>query len=417
MSVDLGTLKMDDVLRRLGSTEKHVSVASSTTAHGWTSIIAWNPVKVFETPFDDSTNPTSRLEKFVQDQQTDGRLTIGYLSYDLGCTLHQVTMTTDDDLHTPLVFALAFDNWISFDQEGSTFHSKTDTFDDEVASILSRPSRPQPTSLYEKAPSPVWPRESYNAAYQKVHDYIEAGDIYQANLTHRLEGTTELDGLDIYRKVSITSQADFQIYIGGTDFEVISASPERFVRIVGGKIETSPIKGTRPRGTNAAQDEALRLDLETNVKDLAELNMITDLMRNDLGAVSEIGSVAVSEKRVLTSYPTLWHAHSTITSELRSDISPIRALISLMPGGSITGCPKKRAMEIIDEVEVKRRGIYTGSIFVIQPTGELDSNIAIRTMIKKGADVYLSVGGGIVYDSKLSDEYDETIQKAAVFLN
>ncbi|MDB5167595.1 MAG: aminodeoxychorismate synthase, component [Candidatus Saccharibacteria bacterium] len=417
MSVDLKALALDDLLARLEDSEKNISVLSSATSDGWTPTVAWSPVEIFQVTSDATSDPTSLLEDFAEKQQKAGRLSIGYLSYDLGCILHDVALSTNDDLQTPLLYVLSFDNWITFNKHGSTLHEKSDSFSDEVKNIMKRIPRTLSAELYSKAPSASWSRESYNAAYQKVHDYIEAGDIYQVNLAHRLEGTTRVHGLDIYRKVSLSSHANFQSYIGGTGFEIISASPERFIRIADRNIETSPIKGTRPRGANPAQDEALRLDLETNPKDMAELNMITDLMRNDLGVISNVGSVVVSEERILTSYPTLWHAHSTIRGQLRTDISPIAALVSLMPGGSITGCPKKRAMEIIDEVELMRRGIYTGSIFVIQPTGELDSNIAIRTMIKKDDDIYLSVGGGIVYDSKQADEYDETIQKAAAFLD
>lgn len=407
---------LDDLLARLEGSEKHVSVLTSTTTNGWQSTVAWNPVEIFQVSLDSAVDSTHDLEIFVSQQQAVDRLTIGYLSYDVGCMLHEVKLSNDDDLQTPLIFVLGFDNWVTFDGDKLSVHAKNSSFNDEIKTIMMRSPRELPTKLYSKDPSPTWSRAAYNEAYQKIHDYIQAGDIYQVNLTHRLEGISETRGLDIYRKVSLRSNANFQSYIDGGDFEIISASPERFVHISDGKIETSPIKGTRPRGVNEADDEALRADLETNQKDLAELNMITDLMRNDLGAISEIGSVIVNDKRVLRSYPTLWHTHSTITGRLRSDVSPIAALMSLMPGGSITGCPKKRAMEIIDEVEVKRRGIYTGSIFVIQPTGELDSNIAIRTMIKKDNTVYLSVGGGIVYDSNQADEYDETIHKAAAFL-
>jgi para-aminobenzoate synthetase component 1 len=416
MTVDLKTIKLDDILARLDETEQNVSVLTSSTSAGWQPSVAWNPVETFEVKYDETIDPTPQLEEFVAEQQGAGRLIIGYVSYDFGCLLHGVKLSTDDDLKTPLVYAQSFDNWITFDDNKSIVHAKNVKFNDELTQIMARPLCKIPLRLYDKGLSSAWPKASYNRAYELVHDYIEAGDIYQANLTHRLEGTVATSGLDIYRKVSRSSHADFQSYIGGTNFEIISASPERFVRIYKGQIETSPIKGTRPRGNDNKQDAAIRADLETNPKDKAELDMITDLMRNDLGAISEIGSVIVTERRVLTSYPTLWHAHSTIKGRLKSDISPIAALASLMPGGSITGCPKKRAMEIIDEVEAKRRGIYTGSIFTIKPNGELDSNIAIRTMIKKSNSIYLSIGGGIVYDSKQADEYEESLQKAAAFL-
>lgn len=405
---------LDEFVTRLNDNEKYVTILSSNSPSGWRPTIAWNPTEVFEcSQYDDELN--DRLESFVTDQKKAGRIVTGYLSYDFGCAVHNVALSSEDDLETPIAFALAFDNWITFDKNISTVHGDDD-FHQEVERIMARSARKTSESLYGKGLSPVWSRHDYNQAYKKIHQYIVAGDIYQANLTHRLEGTTNLRGLDIYRRLSSKSGADFQAYIGGTDFDVISMSPERFVHIADNVIETSPIKGTRPRGTTPDEDMTLKKNLLENPKDRAELDMITDLMRNDLGVISEIGSVKVIDERVLTAYPTLWHAQSLIQGKLRADITPIAALMSLMPGGSITGCPKKRAMEIIDELEVKRRGIYTGSIFTIQPTGELDSSIAIRTIVKKAEKLYLSVGGGIVYDSTESDEYEESLQKAASFL-
>ncbi len=407
-------ISLDSILARLDEHEKYITALNSNTANGWQPTVAWNPKEVFEVSKYDA-DLTGHLESFVASQQQAGRIVIGYLSYDFGCAEHNVTLITDDDLHTPIVFAAAFDNWITFVDDSATLHCD-DKFHQEVKAIMSRPPLPVSERLYSKPLSPVLSQDAYNKAYKKVHQYIEAGDIYQANLTHRLEGTTKLSGIDIYRHLSPSSGADFQSYIGGDRFDVISMSPERFIRIGDNVIETSPIKGTRPRGTTPQEDASIEMDLRENTKERAELDMITDLMRNDLGVVAEIGSVKVIDERVLTAYPTLWHAHSLIRARLRADVSPIAALAALMPGGSITGCPKKRAMEIIDELEVKRRGIYTGAVFVVQPTGELDSNIAIRTMIKQGEDVYLSVGGGIVYDSDQSDEYQESLQKAASFL-
>ncbi len=416
MSFDITALKFSDLLARLGSDERNVMVLGSEASEGWQTTVAWNPASILEIPYDQTADPSGTIEAFVEQEKAAGRLVIGYLSYDLGCMLHQVTLSTEDDLKTPLAYVASFDNWLSWSNGIIDIHSKSSTYHDELAAIMRRPARSIPSSVYDEGLSPTWSRDAYNHAYAKVHDYITAGDIYQTNLTHRLQGGALANGIDIYRKISAVSHADFQGYIDGTDFEIISGSPERFVRIQDGVIQTSPIKGTRPRGDSDEHDELLRADLQSNPKDNAELDMITDLMRNDLGEISEIGTVQVTERRAMTAYPTLWHTHSTIVGKLRRDVSPIAALLSLMPGGSITGCPKKRAMEIIDEVEDKRRGIYTGSLFTIRPDGSLDSNIAIRTMIKKSNDVYLSVGGGIVYDSHQNDEYEESLQKAASFV-
>lgn len=413
-SIDMFT--QQDLLSRLEDTETHLTVFSRSNKSGWTPVVAWDPKE--KLIIDGSMqNIEEKISEFVSFQQHQGRLVTGYLSYDFGCLKHNVALKTEDDLRTPLSVIFAFENWVDFENEYPTIHAKSQDFRDKVAVILSREMHEQPIKVYDIALSPTWSRYAYNHAYEKVKAYIKAGDIYQANLTHRLQGVSSKSALDIYRKISHESNADFQSYIDASDFQIISASPERFIRIENNIITTMPIKGTRPRGNTPESDEVLRAELESSPKDMAELDMITDLLRNDLGVVSEVGSVQVDKRRVLTPYPTLWHAHSEIHSTLRGDLAPIDALLSMMPGGSITGCPKKRAMEIIDELEDKRRGIYTGSIFMVTPDGTLDSNIAIRTMIKKQNNIYLSVGGGIVYDSAQDDEYEESLQKAAVFMN
>ncbi|HPJ80571.1 MAG TPA: anthranilate synthase component I family protein [Candidatus Portnoybacteria bacterium] len=182
------------------------------------------------------------------------------------------------------------------------------------------------------------------------------------------------------------------------------------------KIETCPIKGTRKRGNTKPKDNNLKKELLSNEKEKAELNMITDLLRNDLGKICKIGSVKVEKQRAISKCPTVWHTYSKITGILDNKNTSIDALISMIPGGSITGCPKKRAMEIIDELEPQTRGVYTGIIGQINPNLDLDFNIAIRTVIKKKEKLYLQVGGGIVIDSKNKSEYEETLHKAKSFM-
>jgi len=412
---DISSLQLDDVLSRLDEREHHISVLDSTTSDGWTPTLAWNPVEVLDIVAGDAGRAAQQIESFIDAQQKQGRLVVGYMSYDFGAYLHDVSLRTPDDLAMPLALLYSFDDWMTFEDNTIAIHDASGIFQQSVEEIMRRQPRGVPTRLYTKPLSPTLSREQYSSAYQKVKSYITAGDIYQVNLTHQLHGMTNVDGRYIYRWTAKNSQANYRAYIGGSEHDVISISPERFISIADNVIQTTPIKGTRPRGKTTDDDVLLRDDLLTNEKDMAELNMITDLMRNDLGEVCEVGSVKVSDERVLTAYPTLWHAHSTIRGRLSKTVSPIRALMTLLPGGSITGCPKKRAIEIIDELEVTRRGLYTGTIFVVQSDGTLDSNIAIRTMIKKQNDVYVSVGGGIVYDSDEQDEYDESLQKAAVF--
>jgi para-aminobenzoate synthetase component 1 len=415
--VTLSGTQLSDVLLRLGDHERHVSALASATSKGWGNLLAWNPVAIFQDQTENRAKDTvSQLEKFVEEQQKLRRQVIGYVSYDFGCLLQDVSIKADDDIGIPLVMAASFDSWLVFRNDAAEVHTTDPLYVNKVKEILQRPARKVSANAYKKALKPTLSRVAYNQAYKRVKDYIQAGDVYQINLTHRLEGATDASGRDLFCMLSETSQVDFRAYIETDDFEILSFSPERFIRVNGRVIETSPIKGTRPRSADVSEDEALRADLLTNPKDCAELNMITDLMRNDLGAICDVGSVAVTEERVITGYPTLWHAHATIQGKLSPEISPIAALANAFPGGSITGCPKKRAMEVISELEIRRRNIYTGSIFTVGPDGELDSSIAIRTMLKEADHLYLSVGGGIVYDSTEEDEYQESLDKARSFM-
>ncbi|MEK7059412.1 MAG: anthranilate synthase component I family protein [Patescibacteria group bacterium] len=415
MRQSLPHVTLDNILLRLTDTELNVCALASSSPNGWQTKVAWNPVDTFRLGSNAEASSTG-LEKFVQEQQHAGRLTIGYLSYDFGRSLHHVEPQANDDLGMPLAFVASFDSWLEFDHGGAEIVAAEESFADSVDQILSRPLGPQPTEAYSKPLQPTLSRKQYGAAYRKVQSHISAGDVYQINLTHRLEGSTKLSGRDLFCLLAKDSKSDFRAYIEDGEFEILSYSPERFIEVKSGRISTMPIKGTRPRGASPDRDKALEEDLLTSAKDRAELDMITDLMRNDLGKICEVGTVKVEQRRVLTAYPTLWHAHSRIVGELSDDVSPIAALCSVSPGGSITGCPKKRAIELIDELERGRRGVYTGSIFTVLPDGDLDSSIAIRTMIKRDSQLYLSVGGGIVHDSKDAEEYQESLDKAASFI-
>jgi len=216
---------------------------------------------------------------------------------------------------------------------------------------------------------------------------------------------------ELYRRLRQINPAPFAAYLGFEGVSVVSSSPERFVHLSGKAVETRPIKGTRRRGETEAEDKALAAELLASAKDHAENVMIVDLERNDLGRVCEVGSVAVTELAALETFPTVFHLTSTITGKLREDKDGIDLLQATFPGGSITGAPKIRAMEIIDELEPTRRSVYTGSIGYLGFNGDIDLNIAIRTFIVKDGKAYFQVGGGIVYDSDPEAEYRETLDK------
>jgi para-aminobenzoate synthetase component I len=253
----------------------------------------------------------------------------------------------------------------------------------------------------------------YLDAITRVREYIFAGDIFQSNLSQRFEVPLTEAGWAIYRRLRTQNPAPFAAYLDFPGVEVLSASPERFLRVdVGGHVETRPIKGTRPRGLGPEHDAALGLVLSESAKDRAENLMIVDLMRNDLSQVCAPGTVRVSELFALEHYATVHHLVSTVLGDLAPGKDALDLLRAAFPGGSITGAPKVRAMEIIAELEPSQRGVYCGSIGYWSVTGALDTSIAIRTAVAIGERVCFSAGGGIVADSDPEQEYQETLDKA-----
>ncbi|MBI4265231.1 MAG: aminodeoxychorismate synthase component I [Acidobacteria bacterium] len=255
--------------------------------------------------------------------------------------------------------------------------------------------------------------DGYLAAIGRVRDYILAGDIFQANLSQRFEVPLSDVPWTLYRRLRTRNAAPFAAYVELPDAVVLSASPERFLRVdAAGHAETRPIKGTRPRGLGPEDDAALGQALTESAKDRAENLMIVDLMRNDLSRVCLPGTVRVPEQCALERYATVQHLVSTVVGDLAPGRDALDLLRAAYPGGSITGAPKLRAMEIIAELEPSQRGVYCGSIGYWSVTGELDASIAIRTAVARGGLVYFSAGGGIVAESDPEEEYRETLDKA-----
>ena len=260
-------------------------------------------------------------------------------------------------------------------------------------------------------------RSEYIEAVIKAKEYIAAGDIYQINLSQRLTVPWDGDPVTLYGALAESSPAPFSSFIDCGDVRIVSNSPERLMLINGDHIETSPIKGTRPRGRTEAEDRAMIDELRGSVKERAEHVMIVDLERNDLGRVCRPGTVRVRDFERIETFPGLHHMVSTIEGRLRPEVSALAALREAFPGGSITGAPKIRAMEIIEELEGGPRGVYTGAIGYLDLSGDMDMSLAIRTATLTVGELALPVGGGIVADSDPSDEYDETLLKAEAFLD
>lgn len=259
-------------------------------------------------------------------------------------------------------------------------------------------------------------RADFLAAVTRAQQYIRAGDIYQVNLSHRLTAPCELSGWDLFHQLSAVSPAPFSAFFDCGDLQIASSSPEQFLRMSGSQIVTRPIKGTRPRATDPTRDAQLAYELQTSAKELAELVMITDLLRNDLGKVCEYGSVQTPDLARLEKFAHVQHLVSTVEGRLRSGVTHFAALASCFPGGSITGAPKIRAMEIIDELEPLSRGPYCGCHGYLGFNRESHLSITIRTAVCRDRLAHFNVGAGIVADSNPEAEYEETLAKAAGFL-
>ncbi|MDO4337934.1 MAG: aminodeoxychorismate synthase component I [Eubacteriales bacterium] len=260
-------------------------------------------------------------------------------------------------------------------------------------------------------------KEDYKDAVRRMIQYIVEGDIYIANMTQQLQITSSMPPYEMFERLRTANPSPFGGYFNYGSFQVVCASPERFLQMRNRKIQTRPIKGTRKRGSTPEEDAALRRELELSEKDKSELLMIVDLERNDLNRVCVPGSVKVTELFTVEAYATVFHLISNIVGELRPELTVMDLLEAAFPGGSITGAPKLRAMELIDELEHGRRNLYTGSMGYLSLDGDCDFNIVIRTALYKDGMYYLGAGGGITYESDLEFEYEETIQKARALLD
>ncbi|MDB6020281.1 MAG: aminodeoxychorismate synthase subunit [Pedosphaera sp.] len=287
----------------------------------------------------------------------------------------------------------------------------------EETTPTSQPSTLNPQPSTRSAPiTSTLSRDAFISRVEQAQRYIRAGDIYQVNLAHRLAAPSIFSGWEFFQQLAAVSPAPFSAYLDCGEFQIASSSPELFLRLSGPHILTRPIKGTRPRSADPDRDAQLTYELQTSPKEMAELVMITDLLRNDLGRVCEYGSVQVPELVRLERYPQVQHLVSTVEGRLRPGLPHFAAFAACFPGGSITGAPKIRAMEIIDELEPVTRGPYTGALGYLGFNRESQLAIAIRTAVCRENSVWFHAGAGIVADSIPAAEYDETIAKAAGFM-
>jgi anthranilate synthase component 1 len=358
---------------------------------------------------------------------------VGYFSYDfLKYYEPKLELDAQDDENFKDIDLMLFDKVIAFDNIKNKIilivNIKTVNFEENYRKGLKELARLKKIILEGKKCKikkgrlksefrPLFEKEKFCEMVNKAKQYIKEGDIFQVVLSNRFEADYNGDLLNTYRTLRTINPSPYMFYLGSNDLEIAGASPETLVKLTNNKLYTFPLAGTRPRGKNSEDDKKLELDLLSDEKELAEHNMLVDLGRNDIGKVAKFGTVKVSKYHTIEKFSHVMHIGSTVKGELRDDLCQIDALGSILPAGTLSGAPKIRACEIINELENNKRGIYGGAIGFIDFTGNLDMCIGIRIAYKKNNKVFVRVGAGIVYDSVPEKEYCECLNKSKAVMN
>ncbi|MCL1078433.1 aminodeoxychorismate synthase component I [Parashewanella spongiae] len=348
---------------------------------------------------------------------------IGSFSYDLGRHIESISPLSLRDINLPemnvgfydwsLIYCYEQNEWFLVHTQGESALKKTLEYLYTGLSVQQAPrsqfnlSTPWNTQIT---------KNDYTSKFNTIQDYLQSGDCYQINLTQRFCADYFGCEWNAYLKLRAENKAPFSAFMKLEQHSILSISPERFIQLDGKNIQTKPIKGTLPRESNQALDIQAAKTLQSSIKDRAENLMITDLLRNDLGKVAQAGTVIVPKLFDIESFPAVHHLVSTITACLKPELDATDILLATFPGGSITGAPKIRAMQIIEELEPSRRSIYCGSIGYISQDGKMDTSITIRTLVTEANKIYCWAGGGIVADSKVEAEYQESFDKVSRIL-
>lgn len=347
---------------------------------------------------------------------------LGYFAYDLARRIERLPVQAKDAEQLPDM-AVGIYRWavVVDHQKRQTWllgYDLTSAQIDMLTEQFSELPRQQTVNDFQvlAPPQSNLDRAAYGRAFAKIKHYLKEGDCYQVNLTQRFESPCQGNPWSAYQVLRKINAAPFSAYLNLPDGQILSSSPERFLKVTDGQVETKPIKGTRPRKALASEDQRQAIELAASLKDRAENVMIVDLLRNDISKSCKEGTVKVPDLFAVESYATVHHLVSTVTGELAAGQHALDLLRSCFPGGSITGAPKIRAMEIIEELEPHRRGVYCGAIGYIGFDGNMDTNIAIRTLVHNHGCIRFWVGGGIVNDSDEAAEYQECFDKAAALL-
>ncbi|PES90457.1 aminodeoxychorismate synthase, component I [Bacillus cereus] len=377
-------------------------------------------------------NPLDLMQEYMEKWKTDYNPeyppfqggAIGYFSYDCIRYIEKLPSLAEDDLNIPDIFFLLFDDVFLYDQKEQVLWIITHYVDEheEAEERLNKwkdlwvKEMPEVTIPFERPENNdevvAFTEEGFMKAVERIQEYIGNGDVFQVNLSTRQERTLQTHPLEIYTSLREINPSPYMGYLELGDFQIVSGSPELLIKKQGKEVSTRPIAGTRSRGANEQEDEELARELIENEKERAEHVMLVDLERNDLGRVCKYGTVEVDEFMVIEKYSHVMHIVSNVRGEVEGDKDAFDLVKAVFPGGTITGAPKIRTMEIIEELEPVRRGIYTGSIGWIGYSGDTELNIVIRTLLAKDGQAHVQAGAGIVIDSNPKNEYKESLKKA-----
>jgi para-aminobenzoate synthetase component 1 len=420
--------------------------SSKETADGFSYWMAM-PKEVFEFHAG-QTEPLKKLQQVLNKYKPakpplpNGMFTggwVGFFGYELGSHLEPAPCTNTDDLRLPLIRLLFYDRLIAYDHNKKSFQLITLQLDNDTETPQQKLSfletlldkartvrvpTPPPADIENTDFSRIhsnMTKDYYLRAFEKIKRHIYDGDVYQINFSQRFRCEYNARPIDLFHWLNRYNPSPWSAYIDAGNFQIVSASPEMFITVEDGIISTKPIKGTRKR-LEETSAEAKQINTENlqqlidSVKENAELNMIIDLERNDLARICVPGTRKVTQPRAIETHPSVFHAVATVAGKLRDDVNFCDILKAAFPGGSITGAPKIRSMQIINETEPTARGVYTGSIGYLGLDGSACLNIAIRTIIIKNKSAYVQTGGGIVADSQPMAEWNETLVKARALL-
>ncbi|MGR3310335.1 MAG: anthranilate synthase component I [Candidatus Brocadiales bacterium] len=359
---------------------------------------------------------------------------VGYVSYDAIRYVERLPDTAQDTLNLPDIYFMLYESMIIFDHlnktikvvcnafidKGKDLHSAYTDATQHIDSIIEKLRTPVTTlsgdikteGEIKKRFSSNFTKDDFMAAVNKCKEYIKAGDIIQAVISQRLKVQTQADPFNIYRSLRVINPSPYMFFLKMNNLTLIGSSPEVMVKVANGKVNVRPIAGTRQRGATEEEDVALARELIADPKECAEHIMLLDLGRNDVGRVSEYGSVHIDEQMIIEKYSHVMHIASSVTGKLRNDMNAFHALKACLPAGTLSGAPKIRAMEIIEELEPVRRGPYGGAVGYIDFSGNMDTCITIRTIVLIDDNAYVQAGAGIVADSVPEREYQETLSKA-----